>query len=242
MQTWSRTRKVPRRSISYAYDGGFYGDERAPSKSASESSHTFQIGLRYALFNAARWCRPPPAPARGRLSPRPRLRPPAPTWCSSTGINTTSPDRALTDRLRGSAGFGQQNTLAPPHSSVSGYTDTSGTPVSITKACPCAAPRRLPAELVADGVPSDGDRNRTAYGETHLLVPTGAGRARAAEPPRRNHHPVVQPIAGGGFVLPPGFTTGRRPQMEAPAFLFRGAALRDVHCVPARAMRQAWAL
>ncbi|OYV25035.1 MAG: hypothetical protein B7X08_07240, partial [Acidocella sp. 20-63-7] len=54
---------------------------------------------------------------------------------------------------------------------VSGYTDTSGTPVynqglSLRRAKPVAA------QLVTDGVPGS-EIEIHAFGETHLLVPTG---------------------------------------------------------------------
>jgi outer membrane protein OmpA-like peptidoglycan-associated protein len=56
---------------------------------------------------------------------------------------------------------------------VSGYTDTSGTPVYNMG----LSQRRADAvakQLVADGVPAS-EIETHAFGETHLLVPTGPG-------------------------------------------------------------------
>jgi outer membrane protein OmpA-like peptidoglycan-associated protein len=56
---------------------------------------------------------------------------------------------------------------------VNGYTDTTGTPqynmgLSIRRA------KSVQAELIKDGVPANAITIQ-AFGETHLLVPTGPG-------------------------------------------------------------------
>jgi outer membrane protein OmpA-like peptidoglycan-associated protein len=56
---------------------------------------------------------------------------------------------------------------------VSGYTDTSGTPV-YNQGLSERRAKAVAAQLVADGVPAS-EIAIHAYGETHLLVPTGPG-------------------------------------------------------------------
>jgi outer membrane protein OmpA-like peptidoglycan-associated protein len=56
---------------------------------------------------------------------------------------------------------------------VSGYTDTSGT-VAYNQGLSERRAKAVAAQLVADGVPSS-EIEIHAYGETHLLVPTGPG-------------------------------------------------------------------
>jgi outer membrane protein OmpA-like peptidoglycan-associated protein len=56
---------------------------------------------------------------------------------------------------------------------VSGYTDTSGTP-TYNQGLSERRAKAVAAKLVSDGVPAS-EISIHAYGETHLLVPTGPG-------------------------------------------------------------------
>ena len=93
----------------------------------------------------------------------------------------------LTDRARQSIAEAATNSTKVQYTriEVNGYTDTSGTPkynqgLSIRRA------KAVEAELVKDGVPANIITIQ-GFGDTHLLVPTGLGLTRAAEPPRRDH-------------------------------------------------------
>jgi outer membrane protein OmpA-like peptidoglycan-associated protein len=57
--------------------------------------------------------------------------------------------------------------------SVSGYTDTSGTP-TYNQGLSLRRAKAVAGQLVTDGV-SASEIEIHAYGETHLLVPTGPG-------------------------------------------------------------------
>jgi outer membrane protein OmpA-like peptidoglycan-associated protein len=137
------------------------------------------IGLRYA-FNVA-----PPAPPP---APVPVAAPaPAP---SRTYLVFFDWDRAdLTDRARQIISEAARNSTRVQYTrlQVNGYTDTSGAPaynqrLSVRRA------EAVAAELVRDGVP----RNAIAiqgFGETHLLVPTGAN---VREPQNRRVEIIIQ--------------------------------------------------
>jgi outer membrane protein OmpA-like peptidoglycan-associated protein len=64
-------------------------------------------------------------------------------------------------------------TTAVTTINVSGYTDTSGTPV-YNQGLSERRASAVAAQLVTDGVPA-AEIETHAYGETHLLVPTGPG-------------------------------------------------------------------
>ena len=72
---------------------------------------------------------------------------------------------------------------------VNGYTDTSGTPkynlgLSIRRA------KAVKAELIKDGVPVERDHHAGLRRDASAGA-DWSGRARAAEPPRRDHHPLT---------------------------------------------------
>jgi len=71
--------------------------------------------------------------------------------------------------------------------SVSGYTDTSGTPV-YNQGLSERRAKAVAAQLVTDGVPMS-EIEIHAYGETHLLVPTGPG---VREPQNRRVEIVLE--------------------------------------------------
>jgi OOP family OmpA-OmpF porin len=70
---------------------------------------------------------------------------------------------------------------------VSGYTDTSGTP-TYNMGLSARRARAVADQLVADGVPAN-EIETHAFGETHLLVPTGPG---VREPQNRRVEIVLQ--------------------------------------------------
>lgn len=126
-------------------------------------NHSILIGLRYS-FGA-----PPPPP--------PEI---APTPVAEVGAKTFLVffdwDRAdLTARAEGvvhdAASYSQSNRYT--RIDVNGNTDTSGTP-AYNQGLSERRARTVAGELVRDGVPQNAI-DMHAYGDTHLLVPTGPG-------------------------------------------------------------------
>jgi len=134
-----------------------------------ESSHTFEAGIRYALFSAPP--APPPAPAP---APAPVAAPaPAPARTYLVFFDwdkSTLTPRATTIIAQAAS---DSKTAATTAISVSGYTDTSGTP-DYNQGLSERRAQAVAGQLVTDGVPSS-EIEIHAYGETHLLVPTGPG-------------------------------------------------------------------
>jgi outer membrane protein OmpA-like peptidoglycan-associated protein len=132
----------------------------------AESSNSFLVGLRYQIFQPAP---PPPAP-----KPMPVAAPapvPAKTYLVFFDWDKYSlTPRALDVVSQAASDSKSQSTTTIQ---VSGYTDTSGTPVYNMG----LSQRRATAvadQLVADGVPAS-EIETHAFGETHLLIPTGPG-------------------------------------------------------------------
>ena len=136
-------------------------------KMGQQIDQSVLIGMRYA-FNVAP-PPPPPAPA-----PAPVAAPaPAP---SRTYLVFFDWDKAdLTDRARQIIGEAAQNVsrVQVTRIEVNGYTDTSGKPQYNQKLSVRRA-QNVAAELVKDGVP-ENEITVQGFGDTHLLVPTGAG-------------------------------------------------------------------
>ncbi len=131
-----------------------------------ESSNSFLVGLRYQIFQPSP---PPPAP-----TPVPVAAPapvPAKTYLVFFDWDKYSlTPRALDVVSQAASDSKSQSTTTIQ---VSGYTDTSGTPVYNMG----LSQRRATAvanQLVADGVPAS-EIETHAFGETHLLIPTGPG-------------------------------------------------------------------
>jgi OmpA-OmpF porin, OOP family len=129
----------------------------------TDYNHSILIGLRYT-FGVA----PPPAPEA------------APTPVAEVGAKTFLVffdwDRAdLTARGAGivhdAAAYSQANRYT--RIDVNGNTDTSGTP-AYNQGLSERRARTVAGELVRDGVPQSAI-DMHAYGDTHLLVPTGPG-------------------------------------------------------------------
>jgi outer membrane protein OmpA-like peptidoglycan-associated protein len=135
-------------------------------KFGQASSHTFLIGLRYQIFNP-----PPPAPAP---APAPVIAP-APPVAKTYLVFFDWDKYSLTPRALNiiSEAASDSKTTSTTEIDVSGYTDTSGTPV-YNQGLSERRAKAVAAQLVADGVPGS-EIETFAFGETHLLVPTGPG-------------------------------------------------------------------
>jgi hypothetical protein len=105
------------------------------------------------------------------------------TFCRRRDIAT------LTDRTRQiiATAAAASTKLATTRVEINGYTDTSGTP-KYNQALSIRGAEAVAAELVKDGVPKTIIAI-PGFGETHLLVQTGAG---VREPPRRDYHSLTR--------------------------------------------------
>jgi outer membrane protein OmpA-like peptidoglycan-associated protein len=126
-------------------------------------NNTFLFGIRYA-FGAT----PPPPPPVPIATPAA-----APSRSYLVFFDWDKAD--LTDRARQIVSEAAANSTKVQYTrlEVNGYTDTSGSPkynqgLSVRRA------QAVAAELVKDGVPKSAIEIQ-GFGETHLLVPTGAG-------------------------------------------------------------------
>jgi OOP family OmpA-OmpF porin len=139
---------------------------------------TFLVGLRYNFGQV-----PPPAPAPV-AAPAPAVQP------ARSYLVFFDWDKAtLTDRARQIIREAADNSTHVQYTriEVNGYTDTSGTPqynmgLSIRRAT------AVKSELIKDGVPV-GAITTQGFGETHLLVPTGAG---VREPQNRRVEIIIR--------------------------------------------------
>jgi OOP family OmpA-OmpF porin len=145
----------------------------------NQYNHMFLVGMRYA-FNTAS---PPPA------APPAPVAAPAPAPSRSYLVFFDWDKSALTDRARSIIKEAADNSTRVQYTriEVNGYTDTSGTPqynqgLSVRRA------QAVEAELVRDGVPQ-GSIGIQGFGDTHLLVPTGAG---VREPQNRRVEIIIR--------------------------------------------------
>jgi outer membrane protein OmpA-like peptidoglycan-associated protein len=147
------------------YDGSI-GDTSYMAHVGQESSNTFLLGLRYQLFSAP-VAAPAPAPAPAPVAaPAPA---PAKTYLvffDWDKYNLTPRATQIIAQAAADSKTANVTTL-----DVSGYTDTSGTPI-YNQGLSERRAKSVAAQLVADGVPAS-EIEIHAYGETHLLVPTG---------------------------------------------------------------------
>jgi OOP family OmpA-OmpF porin len=142
-------------------------------------NHTFLVGFRYN-FGAA--------PAAAPMAPAAAAVPASPV--SRSYLVFFDWDKAsLTDRARQIVSEAASNSTKVQYTrlEVNGYTDTSGTPqynqgLSVRRA------QSVAAELVKDGVPKSAITIQ-GFGETHPLVPTGAG---VREPQNRRVEIVIK--------------------------------------------------
>jgi len=141
----------------YYYDG--------PNKLGQVSSNTFMFGLRYSLFT-------PPVMAPATPAP---MASPAPAAAKTYLVFFDWDKYSLTPRADAiiAEAASDSKTSAVTTIDVSGYTDTSGTP-TYNQGLSERRAKAVAAKLVADGVAAS-EISIHAYGETHLLVPTGPG-------------------------------------------------------------------
>lgn len=138
-------------------------------KTQGEYNNQFNVGLRYEFAPPA----PPPPPVSPAAVSEAAAPAPAP---AKTFLVFFDWDKAsLTPRATQiiAQAAAASKTQAVTTLNVNGYTDTSGSAhynmgLSVRRA------KAVAAQLVADGVPP-GEIEIHGYGETHLLVPTGAG-------------------------------------------------------------------
>jgi outer membrane protein OmpA-like peptidoglycan-associated protein len=149
--------------------GGYPAGSPTPGtiKIGQESSHTFLVGARYQLFPPPVMA-PAPAPAPVAAAPAPA---PAKTYLVFFDWDKSSLTPRATQIIAQAAS--DSKTTSVTTINVSGYTDTSGTPV-YNQGLSERRAKAVAAQLVVDGVPA-GEIETHAYGETHLLVPTGPG-------------------------------------------------------------------
>jgi outer membrane protein OmpA-like peptidoglycan-associated protein len=134
-----------------------------------EASHSVLLGLRYQLFNA---------PAAPEVAPTPAVAPmaaPAPAPAKTYLVFFDWDKADLTTRATQiiAEAASDSKTQNVTTLDVSGYTDTSGTAV-YNQGLSERRAKTVAAKLVADGVAASAIEIH-AYGETHLLVPTGPG-------------------------------------------------------------------
>jgi outer membrane protein OmpA-like peptidoglycan-associated protein len=134
-------------------------------KFGQESSSTFLVGLRYQIFP------PPPQPP---ATPAP-MASPAPAAAKTYLVFFDWDKYSLTPRATQiiAEAASDSKTNSTTTIDVSGYTDTSGTP-TYNQGLSERRAKAVAAKLVVDGVPAS-EISIHAYGETHLLVPTGPG-------------------------------------------------------------------
>jgi outer membrane protein OmpA-like peptidoglycan-associated protein len=151
-------------------------------KAEHEYNNVFEGGLRYVLFQPAPMA-PAPTPAPAPVAaPAPA---PAKTYLVFFDWDKYNLTPRATQIIAQAASDSKtQNTTTID---VSGYTDTSGTP-DYNQGLSERRAKSVAAQLVADGV-SESEITIHAFGETHLLVPTGPG---VREPQNRRVEIVLQ--------------------------------------------------
>jgi len=141
----------------------------------NDYNHSIMLGMRYA-FGA-------PAPAPMVTAP------PAPAPSRSYLVFFDWDKSNLTARARGIIADAAANSAKVSYTKidVNGYTDTSGTP-RYNQGLSMRRAQTVAAELVKDGVPKTAIAI-SAFGETHLLVPTGPG---VREPQNRRVEIIIR--------------------------------------------------
>ncbi|HQT63231.1 MAG: flagellar motor protein MotB [Acidocella sp. 20-57-95] len=135
------------------------------AKLGNEQIHSFNVGLRYA-FGVAAPMAPAPAPVAAAPAPAP-----AKTYLVFFDWDKYNLTPRATQIIAEAAS--DSKTAAVTKITVSGYTDTSGTP-TYNQGLSVRRAKAVAVKLMADGVPAS-EISIFAYGETHLLVPTGPG-------------------------------------------------------------------
>jgi outer membrane protein OmpA-like peptidoglycan-associated protein len=148
-------------------------------KLSNDFTHMVTVGFTYA-FGAA----PAPAP----MAPMPAAVPASPV--SRSYLVFFDWDKAvLTDRAKQIVSEAAANSTKVQYTKieVNGYTDTSGTP-AYNQGLSVRRAKAVAAELVKDGVPTAAI-TIAGFGETHPLVPTGAG---VREPQNRRVEIIIK--------------------------------------------------
>jgi OOP family OmpA-OmpF porin len=149
------------------FNGATLAGQPAAFKAEREYHNSFMGGLRYQIFTPQPV---PPAPA-----PAPMAAAPAPVPAKTYLVFFDWDKSSLTPRATTiiAQAASDSKTAGTTTLDVSGYTDTSGTP-TYNQGLSERRANAVAAQLVTDGVPSSAIEIH-AYGETHLLVPTGPG-------------------------------------------------------------------
>jgi OOP family OmpA-OmpF porin len=162
------------------FNGSFQG-QPVTFKAGSEYNNQILVGLRYQLFQPAPPA-PPPVAAPVAAAPAPA---PEKTYLVFFDWDKYDLSPRATQIIAQAAS--DSKTANTTTLSVSGYTDTSGTPV-YNQGLSMRRAKAVAAQLVTDGVPAS-EIQINAYGETHLLVPTGQG---VREPQNRRVEIILQ--------------------------------------------------
>jgi outer membrane protein OmpA-like peptidoglycan-associated protein len=154
-------------SRNYGYDlpEGYNSNGDTKFKMGQESYNMFLVGLRYQIIAPPVMAPPVPAPMAS----------PAPAAAKTYLVFFDWDKYALTPRATQiiAEAASDSKTSSVTTIDVSGYTDTSGTP-TYNQGLSERRAKAVAAKLVVDGVPAS-EISIHAYGETHLLVPTGPG-------------------------------------------------------------------
>ena len=147
-------------------------------KLGNDFNHAILVGLRYDFGQSPP---PPPAPAPAAV--------PAQAPSRSYLVFFDWDKATLTDRARSIIKEAADNSTHVQYTriEVNGYTDTSGSP-SYNQGLSVRRAQAVAGELVSDGVPQ-GAISIQGFGETHLLVPTGAG---VREPQNRRVEIIIR--------------------------------------------------
>jgi outer membrane protein OmpA-like peptidoglycan-associated protein len=148
------------------YTAHYENTNESPLHIGQQSYHSFLLGVRYQLF-------PPPV-----MAPAPAPAPmasPAPATAKTYLVFFDWDKYSLTPRATQiiAEAASDSKTASVTTLNVSGYTDTSGTP-NYNQGLSERRAKAVAAKLVVDGVPAS-EISIHAFGETHLLVPTGPG-------------------------------------------------------------------
>lgn len=155
-------------------------------KTQGEYNNQFNVGLRYEFSPPAP---PPSAPVVVTPSPTPVAAAPSPVAAQTFLVFFDWDKYNLTPRavLIVAHAAADAKTQSVTTLEVNGYTDTSGM-ASYNMGLSVRRAKAVAAQLVADGVPA-AEIEIQGYGETHLLVPTGAG---VREPQNRRVEIILQ--------------------------------------------------
>jgi OOP family OmpA-OmpF porin len=148
-------------------------------KFGNDFNHSLLIGVRYNFGAPTPTSPAAPAPVAS----------PAPAAARSYLVFFDWDKATLTDRARAVVKEAAENSTRVQYTrlEVNGYTDTSGT-ARYNQGLSERRAQTVAAELVRDGVPR-GAINIQGLGDTHLLVPTGAG---VREPQNRRVEIIIR--------------------------------------------------